>query len=85
MGGDEGSKLVTENVEGINGPKMQEPLSPPNLGYTPVGDYAATVGDVVDWLVRLTGPDTRLPDNYGADYFTGRFNYQREDAFLAIR
>ncbi len=56
-----------------------------NLGYTPVGDYAATVGDVVDWLVRLTELDTRLPDSYGADYFTGRFNYQREDAFLATR
>jgi len=54
-----------------------------NLGYTPVGDYAATVGDIVDWLVRLTRPDTCLPDSYGADYFTGHFNYQREDAFLA--
>ena len=55
------------------------------LGYTPVGDYAATVGDSVDWLVRLTGPNIRLPDSYDADYFTGRFNYQREDAFLATR
>lgn len=39
MGGDEGSKLVTENVEGINGPKLQEPLPPPkggSDGYVPV-------------------------------------------------
>jgi nucleoside-diphosphate-sugar epimerase len=55
------------------------------LGYAPVGDYTATVGDMVDWLVRLTGPTIHLPDSYDADYFTGRFNYQREDAFLATR
>ncbi len=46
------------------------------LGYTPVGDYAATVADEVDWLVstRPTLDDT---------FFEPFFDYEAEDRYLA--
>jgi nucleoside-diphosphate-sugar epimerase len=57
------------------------------LGYTPVGDYATTVRPMLDWLVSIatTGhPDgARLPPAYDDGYFAGRFDYAREDRYLA--
>jgi nucleoside-diphosphate-sugar epimerase len=57
------------------------------LGYTPVGDYATTVGPMLDWLVSIatTGhPDgARLPPAYDDGYFAGGFDYAREDRYLA--
>jgi hypothetical protein len=55
------------------------------LGYKPVGDYAATVADEVDWLFdlyRAGDPDGLLP---AADdgFFAGYFDYAAEDAYLA--
>ncbi|HET9173198.1 MAG TPA: NAD-dependent epimerase/dehydratase family protein [Actinospica sp.] len=57
------------------------------LGYKPVGDYAATVADEVDWLFdlyRAGDPDGLLPP---ADdpFFARFFDYAAEDAFLAAR
>jgi nucleoside-diphosphate-sugar epimerase len=57
------------------------------LGYRPVGDYAATVPDIVDWLVSARRGDGRaeLPEGFDDGYFDGRFEYAREDAYLAQR
>jgi nucleoside-diphosphate-sugar epimerase len=57
------------------------------LGYTPVGDYAATVRDMVDWLVEAArggAAAAKLPR--GDDpFFEGLFDYEAEDRFLASR
>ena len=57
------------------------------LGYTPAGDYAATVAEAVDWLVsaarggegaaRLPGPDD--------PFFAPLLDYAAEDRYLATR
>ena len=57
------------------------------LGYKPVGDYAATVADEVDWLFdvyRAGDRDGVLP---AADdpYFARFFDYAAEDAYLRNR
>ena len=55
------------------------------LGYAPVGDYAATVADEVDWLVSAAhGGADALP---GPDdpYFGPMFDYAAEDRYLATR
>jgi nucleoside-diphosphate-sugar epimerase len=55
------------------------------LGYKPVGDFAATVAETVDWLYdahRAGDPRQELPapqDPYFAEYF----DYAAEDAYLA--
>ena len=56
----------------------------------PVGDYAATVVDEVDWLVREIGAaGTRdaagvaLPPGLDEEFFDGYFDYPREDRYLA--
>jgi nucleoside-diphosphate-sugar epimerase len=49
-----------------------------DLGYVPVGDYATTVADEVDWLISGT---PRLDD----EFFAGFFDYAAEDRFLAAR
>jgi nucleoside-diphosphate-sugar epimerase len=56
------------------------------LGYQPVGDYARTVTDELDWLIATAHGepgDARLPDGLDAEFFDGRFNYAAEDAWLA--
>jgi nucleoside-diphosphate-sugar epimerase len=58
-----------------------------DLGYKPVGDYAATVAEEIDWLVetyRAGDPENLLP---GADdrFFGPFFDYAAEDAYLAAR
>lgn len=47
------------------------------LGYTPVGDYAGTIADEVDWLVSAgdAGLDT--------EFFAELFDYAAEDRYLA--
>lgn len=47
------------------------------LGYVPVGDYSATVGEEVDWLVTTSGAQV------DTDFFSGLFDYAAEDRFLA--
>ena len=46
------------------------------LGYTPVGGYAATVAEEIDWLVA-GGYDT------DPEFFAGLFDYAAEERFLA--
>lgn len=55
------------------------------LGYKPVGDFAATVADTVDWLYdlhRAGDPRRALPSSQDP-YFAGFFDYAAEDAYLA--
>lgn len=62
------------------------------IGYVPVGDYATTVIDEVDWLVaqvKATGigdfaGGVRLPAGLDAEFFDGYFDYSREDQYLAV-
>jgi len=57
------------------------------LDYRPVGDYRATVPAMIDWLTsiaRLTDC-AQLPAGLADDFFAGRFDYEREDAFLTNR
>ncbi len=59
------------------------------IGYVPVGDYATTVVDEVDWLVgeiRATGAGgVCLPAGLDDEFFEGYFDYPREDRYLADR
>lgn len=48
------------------------------LGYRPVGNYADTVVESVDWLVRTSDEQQAL----NHPFFQGRFDYAAEDAFL---
>lgn len=54
-----------------------------DLGYTPVGAYAATVADEVEWLVSLAedGGQACIDDQY----FESMFDYEAEDRYLARR
>ena len=57
------------------------------LGYKPVGDYAATVAYEVDWLFdvyRAGDPDGLLPAP-DDPFFARFFDYAAEDAYLAAR
>lgn len=49
------------------------------LGYRPVGGYATTVGETVDWLVRTAGEQRAL----NHPFFAGYFDYAAENAYLA--
>ncbi len=53
------------------------------LGYSPVGGYAATVGDAVDWLVESATSPTGSTSSPEVDsFFSGLFDYVAEDRFL---
>ena len=54
------------------------------LGYTPVGDYAGTVTDELDWLVA-TARSTGVESFPGLDreFFDPLLDYTAEDAYLA--
>lgn len=57
------------------------------LGYGPVGDYAATVGDGLDWLVAAAsgGPDAGLLPSADDPFFAPYLDVTAEDRFLARR
>jgi hypothetical protein len=55
------------------------------LGYRPVGDYAATVADEIDWLVNLVGGREELPANLDRGFFDSMFDYAAEDRYLSDR
>jgi nucleoside-diphosphate-sugar epimerase len=57
------------------------------LGYKPVGDYAATVAEEVDWLFdafRAGDPEGVLPAE-DDPFFAKYLDYAAEDAYLASR
>jgi nucleoside-diphosphate-sugar epimerase len=57
------------------------------LGYTPAGDYAATVAAEVDWLIVAArgGADAGLIPGPGDEYFAPLLDYQAEDRWLAAQ
>ncbi len=57
------------------------------LGYQPVGNYAATVFDTVEWLVEAArgGPDAAKLPRDDDEFFAELFDYAAEDRFLASR
>jgi nucleoside-diphosphate-sugar epimerase len=59
-----------------------------SLGYRPVGDYASTVAEEIDWLVRdhrRGEGGARLPPGVDDGPFLGRFDYAAEDVYVASR
>jgi nucleoside-diphosphate-sugar epimerase len=57
------------------------------LGYQPVGDYASTAAEAIDWLVEsATFRDGRfaIPRSED-DFFNAWFDYEAEDRYLAGR
>jgi nucleoside-diphosphate-sugar epimerase len=52
-----------------------------DLGYTPVGDYAATVAAEVEWLVSGAESLPGLDD----EFFGPMLDYAAEDRYLAVR
>lgn len=55
------------------------------LGYEPVGDYATTVAEELDWLtaIAVATPDgAALPPDADSDFFEGQFAYAAEDRYL---
>jgi nucleoside-diphosphate-sugar epimerase len=57
------------------------------LGYTPDGDYAATVAAEVDWLIAAArgGADAGLIPGPRDEYFAPLLDYQAEDRWLAAQ
>ena len=57
------------------------------LGYTPAGDYAATVAAEVDWLIAAAqgGEDADLVPGPGDEYFAPLLDYRGEDRWLAAQ
>ena len=57
------------------------------LGYTPAGDYAATVTAAVDWLVAAAqgGEDAGLVPGPADEYFAPLLDYRGEDRWLAAQ
>ncbi len=57
------------------------------LGYQPVGDYAPTAAEAIDWLVEsATCQDGRFTIPRSEDgFFSSWFDYEAEDRYLASR
>lgn len=57
------------------------------LGYSPVGDYAATVADEIDWLLTAArdGADAAKLPRDDDPFFAPLFDYVAEDRFLEAR
>jgi hypothetical protein len=55
------------------------------LGYTPVGNYAATVVEEVEWLVSAArgGADAQMLPGPDDTFFGPMFDYAAEDRYLA--
>jgi nucleoside-diphosphate-sugar epimerase len=56
------------------------------LGYEPAGDYATTVAETVDWLVRASegGDDAQLVPAADDEYFARFLDYTAEDRRLGL-
>jgi nucleoside-diphosphate-sugar epimerase len=58
-----------------------------NLGYVPVGDFACTVRDEIDWLTSIAerAGEARLLHDWNDGRLDSAFDYASEDRFLANR
>lgn len=94
LGHDRAEVLLDESADPALGrhpwdrrpPVVLDMAAAADLGYRPVGDYAATVADELDWLARAAGYDAggaRLPAGLDAEFFASMFDYPSEDRFLA--
>jgi nucleoside-diphosphate-sugar epimerase len=54
------------------------------LGYTPVGDYADTVAEAIEWMHRqaVDTDDGAILPGLDNDWFAGMFDYDREDRYI---
>ena len=57
------------------------------LGYQPVGDYATTVGEEINWLVESASYRDGGYVLLGSDdgFFSSMFDYEAEDRYLVGR
>jgi nucleoside-diphosphate-sugar epimerase len=54
-----------------------------DLGYVPVGNFAATVRAEIAWLVGVASGETlaQLPGDFDTEFFDGLFDYNAEDEY----
>jgi nucleoside-diphosphate-sugar epimerase len=66
-------------------PIVLDPTAALELGYTPVGDYAATVAEEVEWLVAAArgGDGEESLPALDDPFFAPMLNYAAEDRYLA--
>lgn len=72
---------------GFHHPIVLDMTAAAAIGYTPVGDYATTVAEEIDWLVAAArgGPDASLLPRPDDEFFEELLNYEVEDAYLDRR
>jgi nucleoside-diphosphate-sugar epimerase len=63
-------------------PVVLDTTAATRLGYTPAGDYAATVTDEVEWLVSLAADGASALPGPDDPYFGPMLDYGREDSYL---
>ena len=81
--GDEDDQALGRHPWDAPHPIVLDMSAAEELGYTPVGDYAATVADEVDWLVTAArGGEIQGLDD---EYFAPLLDYAAEDRYLAAR
>jgi hypothetical protein len=68
-------------------PVLLDMTAAAELGYRPVGDYAATVAPTIDWLVDAArgGEGARYLPGPDDAYFGLLFDYAAEDLYLSRR
>lgn len=91
LGHDWSEVLLPDNAElGLGGhpwdtlpPIVLDTAAAADLGYAPVGDFAATVADEVRWLSSAAGGRGAPPGPFDRAFFAPYFDYVREDRWLA--
>jgi nucleoside-diphosphate-sugar epimerase len=81
---DDGDSQLGRHPWDVPHPVMLDTTAAVELGYTPVGDYATTVADTVEWLAataRDSDTADQLPGAYDP-YFGPMLDYAAEDRYL---
>jgi nucleoside-diphosphate-sugar epimerase len=82
--GDEADPALGRHPWDARYPIVLDLTAAAGLGYVPAGDYATTVADEIDWLIRSprSGP-AAMPPASEDDFFAPFFDYAAEDRYLA--
>ena len=72
-------------IPGTRAPIVLDMTAATELGYMPVGDYATTVAEEVEWLVEVAGSGdvAEIVPGFDQAYFTPMLDYVAEDRYLA--
>jgi nucleoside-diphosphate-sugar epimerase len=84
--GDDADEALGRHPWDARPPIVLDMSAAAELGYTPVGDYATTVADEVEWLVATARRGEGAENLPGPDdpYFGPMLDYAAEDRFLAV-